>query len=113
MSDEQRPERHILLELDALLERIQQLAAAGDRTRYDTNDHYRWVIHRLWIAIGNEADTYAALTQSRDREPWRTLWRLRNKLAHVRLTDIDDDEVWRVTVMRPEFLRRRARELLR
>lgn len=113
MSDEQRPERHILLEFDALLERIQELAAAGDRTRYATDDYYRWVIHRLWIAIGNEADAYGSMAQVREREPWRNLWRLRNKLAHVRLSDIDDDEVWRVTVMRPESLRGLARQLLR
>lgn len=113
MSDEQRPERHILLEFDALLERVQQLAAAGDRARYYGDDYYRWVIHRLWIAIGNEADAYIVINPTAAGEPWRWLRQLRNKLAHVRLTDIDDDEVWRVTVMRPEFLRRQARQLLR
>lgn len=103
----------ILLEFDALLDHVQQLADAGDRTRYDADDHYRWVIHRLWIAIGNEADAYVALSRSGAVEPWRSLRQLRNKLAHVRLPDIDDDEVWRVTVMRPDSLRRQARRLLR
>jgi hypothetical protein len=36
-----RPDRHILLEVDALLAQIEKLAADGDRDRYDTDDHYR------------------------------------------------------------------------
>ena len=44
MSDrDTRRDRHVLLELDALLEQIQILAAKGDRTRFDNDDHYRWV----------------------------------------------------------------------
>ena len=38
-----RADRHVLLELDALLEQIQILVAKGDRTRFDNDDHYRWV----------------------------------------------------------------------
>lgn len=50
------------------------------------------MIHRLWIAVGNEADAYATLIGDRHAEPWRTLYSLRNKLAHVRLPDVDEDE---------------------
>ncbi|MFL6239065.1 MAG: HepT-like ribonuclease domain-containing protein [Actinomycetes bacterium] len=115
MSDggSRRPDRHALLELDALLARIHQLAGTGDRARYDQDDEYRWVIHRLWIAVGNEAEAYAALTEVSDAEPWRALRQLRNKLAHVRLPDIDEDEVWRVTMLRTESLRAQIRQLLR
>lgn len=81
---------------------MQQLAQAGDRRRYDTGAEYRWVIHRLWIAIGNEAAAYLRVVGLVDTEPWRGLRRLRDKLAHVRLPDIDEDEVWRVTVLRPD-----------
>ena len=108
-----RPERRALLELVALLERIQDLAGQGDRSRFNDDDHYRWVIERLWIAVGNEADAYLQLATPRQQEPWRSLRRLRNELAHVRLADIDRDEVWRVTVLRPEQLIDRARRLLR
>ena len=42
-----------MLELDALLEKLEQLAAEGDPERYDMDERYRWVIHRLWMAVGN------------------------------------------------------------
>lgn len=87
-----RPERGAALEMDALLERIERLAAEGDRRRYDSDDEYRWLIHRLWIA-------------------WRALRLLRNEIAHVRLPDIDEDTVWRMTALRPASLRERLRAL--
>lgn len=40
MTADVRPDRKALLELDALLGRIQELAAAGDRARYDSDDEY-------------------------------------------------------------------------
>lgn len=36
-----RSDRHVLLELDALLEKIQILAADGDRERFDKDDRLR------------------------------------------------------------------------
>ena len=109
-----RPDRHVLLELDALLEQVQVLAAKGDRTRFDNDDHYRWVLHRLWIAVGNEALAYARLTGQNPQadQPWARLYRLRNMLAHDRLPDIDEDEVWRMTAIRPTGLRTQVRDLL-
>lgn len=108
-----RPDRHILLEFDALLEQIQILAAKGDRARFDSDDHYRWVLHRLWIAVGNEALAYARLTGQNPQadQPWARLYRLRNMLAHDRLPDLDEDEVWRMTAIRPTDLRTQVREL--
>ncbi|MGH3850963.1 MAG: hypothetical protein ACRDRT_14915 [Pseudonocardiaceae bacterium] len=105
----------MLLELDALLEQIQVLAADGDRERFDKDDHYRWVLHRLWIAVGNEALAYARLTGQNPQvdQPWARLYRLRNMLAHDRLPDIDEDEVWRMTAVRPAVLQDRVRGLLR
>jgi len=50
-----RPERHALLELDALLGEIAALRDDGDAARFDRDSRYRWVLHRLWIAVGNEA----------------------------------------------------------
>lgn len=110
-----RSDRHALLELDALLVRIEALAADGDRKKFETDDEFRWVLHRLWIAVGNEALAYARLTgfDPHIDQPWARLYQLRNKLAHRRLPDIDEDEVWRMTALRPASLRGQVRELLR
>lgn len=110
-----RPDRGVLLEMDGLLEQIEKLAAEGDRARYELDDRYRWALHRLWIAVGNEAYAYAKLTgQSLERDqPWAGLYQLRNRLAHRRLPDIDEDEVWRMSVLRPASLRDRVRATLR
>ncbi len=112
---EVRADRHALLELDALLARIEALAAGADRDQFETDDYLRWVIHRLWIAVGNEALAYARLTGADPQgdQPWARLYQLRNKLAHRRLPDIDEDEVWRMTALRPASLRSQVRELLR
>jgi len=110
-----RADRHALLELDAVLARIEALAADGDRKKFENDDHLRWVLHRLWIAVGNEALAYARLAglDPYVDQPWARLYQLRNKLAHRRLPDIDEDEVWRMTALRPVSLRSQVRELLR
>lgn len=115
MTDDVRPDRHILLELAGLLDEVIRLRDSGDRARFDSDHEYRWLLHRIWIAIGNEAFAYAALTgRSLDRDsPWSGLYQLRNRLAHRRLPDIDEDEVWRMTQLRPERLHRHVDELLR
>lgn len=46
-------------------------------------------------------------------QPWARLYQLRNKLAHRRLSDIDEDEVWRMTAVRPGPMRELVRGLLR
>ena len=110
-----RADRHALLELDAILARIEALAADSDRDTFEADDRLRWVLHRLWIAVGNEALAYARLSgiDSSVGQPWARLYQLRNKLAHRRLPDIDEDEVWRMTALRPASLRDQVRELLR
>jgi hypothetical protein len=57
-----RPDRHALLELEALLGAIEALRDEGDAARFDRESRYRWVLHRLWIAVGNEALAYTAAT---------------------------------------------------
>ena len=95
--EETRPGRHALLELDALLAQTGALLAGGDRARFDAGDHYRWVLHHLWIAVGNEALAYTRLTgrNPNAEQPWARLYRLRNMLAHRRLPDIDEDPAGR------------------
>lgn len=110
-----RPDRHALLELGAVLAKIEELSRAGDRHRFDTDDQYRWVLHRLWIAAGNEAYAYAKLRSLNIQvdQPWAVLYRQRNALAHERLPDIDEDGVWRTTQLRTATFRRQVRALLR
>ncbi len=110
-----RPDRHALLELDALLERVEQLAEAGNRNRYDSDDVYRWALHRLWISIGNEALAYCAVRglDIYGTRPLGSLYQLRCALAHDRLPDVDEDLVWRMTRLRAGNLRPQVRALLR
>ena len=108
MSGPIRPEWGSFLELDALLQKLEQLASEGSRKRYDSDERYRWVAHRLWIAVGNEvAYLQPSFAQS---QPWDGLRKLRNELAHVRLPDIDEDRVWRMTALRPAHLRQQLHD---
>lgn len=94
---------------------IERLRDAGDRARFDRDDVYRWALHRLWIAAGNEAAHYANARSRNvnDMQPWGVLYRFRNQLAHLRLSDIDDDEVWRRTALQPARYQEHARALLK
>lgn len=108
MSNTRSSVRRAVMELVALLSELRVLVEQGDRQRYFADLHYRWVIHRLWIAVGNEVQYLDP--QFRNVKPWRELRILRNQLAHVRLPDIEDDQVWRVTTLRPsELMARLAR----
>jgi hypothetical protein len=109
-----RPDRQALLELDALLGHIVRLRDAGNRLRYDEDDDYRWALHRVWIAIGNEALAFAearGLDPRRD-EPWARLYLQRNLLAHRRLPEIDEDRVWRHTTLRADEYQATVRAVL-
>lgn len=107
MSPETRPDRHALLELGALLGEIAALRGEGDAARFAGDSRYRWVLHRLWIAAGNEALAYstAAGRPVRADRTWATLYDLRNHLAHSRLPDIDEALVQRFTWSRLGQLR--------
>ena len=109
-----RPDRHALLELDALLE-IAALRDDGDAARFDRDSRYRWVLHRLWIAVGNEALAYTAAAGQpvRADRTWANLYDLRNHLAHSRLPDIDEGLVRRFTWSRLDLLRQTVGHHLR
>lgn len=115
MNADHRPDLHALLELDALLLEIISLRDTGNPARYATDAHYRWVLHRLWIAVGNEALAYAAATgrSVRDNRLWANLYDLRNHLAHSRLPDIDEALVQRFTWARTDSLRSTVQEVMR
>jgi hypothetical protein len=102
-----RPDRHALLELEALLGAIEALRDEGGAARFDRESRYRWVLHRLWIAVGNEALAYTAATGQpvRADRTWSNLYDLRNHLAHSRLPDIDEGLVRRFTWSRLDPLR--------
>lgn len=46
-------------------------------------------------------------------KPWAGLYLQRNLLAHQRLDRINDDRIWRVTVLRTDQHRRMVRALLK
>lgn len=62
MSPDARPDRHALLELLALFTQIAALRGEGNAARFADDDRYRWLLHRLWIAAGNEALAYTQAT---------------------------------------------------
>jgi hypothetical protein len=102
-----RPDRHALLELQALLTQLTALRDEGDAARFSADDRYRWVLHRLWIAAGNEALAFTQATghSVRADRTWANLYDLRNHLAHSRLPDIDEGLVRRFTWARLDSLR--------
>jgi hypothetical protein len=104
VTDDARPDRHALLELQALLIQIAALRGEGDADRFTADDRYRWVLHRLWIAAGNEAlaCTQAVGQPVRADRTWANLYDLRNHLAHSRLPDIDESLVRRCSPGRGE-----------
>lgn len=111
MSDT-RPDRHALLELDALLHTLEALRDDGGIPRFATDDPHRWAIHRLWIAAGNEALAHAVAARQSIRSDiaLASLYDLRNHLAHTRLPDVDESLVQRFTWMRHDTLRRLVRD---
>jgi len=115
VSGEHRPDRHALLELDALLAEVVVLRGEGDAARFAADARYRWVLHRLWIAAGNEAlaDTTATEQSVRADRLWAILYDLRNHLAHSRLPDVDEGLVRRFTWARTDSLQASVRQLLR
>jgi len=79
VSPDARPDRHALLELQGLLAEISSLRREGDADRFSTDARYRWVLHRLWIAAGNEALAYTQATgqAARSDRTWANLYDLR------------------------------------
>jgi uncharacterized protein with HEPN domain len=111
VSTDTRPDRHALLELDAIPDQRDE----GDAVRFDKDDRYRRALHRLWIAAGNEALAYTTATGQpvRTDRTWANLYDLRNHLAHSRLPDIDEGLVRRFTWARLDSLKAVAQQLLR
>jgi hypothetical protein len=62
VSPDARPDRHALLELQALLAQIAVLRGEGSADRFTADDRYWWVLYRLWIAAGNEALAWTQAT---------------------------------------------------
>lgn len=115
MTDVHAAEHHALLELEALLEQIQRLRDEGDAEQFAADSRYRWVLHRLWIAVGNEALAYTTAhgIPVRQHALWANLYDLRNHLAHSRLPDVDEALVQRFTWTRTESLHDTVDTLLR
>ena len=115
MTGDARPDRHALLELQGLLTEVAALRSEGDANRFAAEARYRWVLHRLWIAAGNEALAYTQATGEpiRADRTWANLYDLRNHLAHSRLPDIDESLVRRFTWARLDSLQATTEHFLR
>ncbi len=115
MSGDIRPDRHALLELDALPDQIAILRDEGSAARFGTDARYRRVLHRLWIAAGNEAMACnAAAGQAMRADRTRAnLYDLRNHLAHSRLPDTGEALARRCTWWRTDPLRQTVQDHLR
>ena len=115
MSGDIRADRHALLELDALPDKVAALRDEGDASRFDKDSRYRRVLHRLWISVGNEilACTTATGQAVRAERTWANLYDLRSHLAHSRLPDIDEALVRRFTWSRAGPLRQTVQDPLR
>lgn len=115
MTADRAAEQRSLLEIEALLAEIRVLRNDGDAERFATDYHYRWVLHRLWIAVGNEALAYTGARGMpvRKQPVWANLYDLRNHLAHTRLPDIDEGLVQRFTWTRIDSLLGVVGDLLR
>src|SRR5271165_1554847 len=76
------PDGHALLELQALLSEIAAPRGEGDAGRCAGDARYRWVLLRLWIAVGNDALAYTSATGQpvRADRTWANLYDLRNHL---------------------------------
>jgi hypothetical protein len=68
-----RSDRIALLEMRALLHRIIDVRDDGGRERYFSDDRHRWVVHRLWIAVGNDAVAYAQAVGAAGRRARRAV----------------------------------------
>jgi len=117
VSPDARPDRHAFLELQGLLAQIGALRSEGNADRFTTDARYRWILHRLWIAAGNEALAYTQATGQAVRADciWANLYHLRNRnhLAHSRLPDIDESLVRRFTWARLDSLQATTQHHLR
>ena len=66
MSPDARPDRHALLELQALLTQIAALRSEGNADRFTADARYRWILH---LSVPRSAST--ALTSKVARPAFR------------------------------------------
>ena len=66
-----RPDPHALPEPEASPGTTEVLRDEGDAARFDRESRYRWVLHRLWIAVGNEALADSTADQDFGLAAWR------------------------------------------
>ena len=69
------------------------------RELYDGDAFLRQALQRLWITIGNHAETYrigAGLPEG--SEPWSELYLYQCVLAHAMVDEVDEGLVWNESV---------------
>jgi hypothetical protein len=77
-------DRQALLELDALLGELIALRDKGEGDRFNHDQRYRWILHRLW---GRDRERGACSSRRgrpvRTTQPWAKLYGLRNHLSVI------------------------------
>lgn len=83
--------------LDALVAALEQLRRIlpSDKPTWDDQPVVRLAVERLWITVGNLAETYRTASGIESGiDPWAELAGYRNLLAHALPDDISADRVF-------------------
>lgn len=91
--------------LAGLRRALDQLAGLTNlgRDQYDADELVRLAIQRIWINVGNHAETYRLSAGiAAGAQPWSEMYSV---LAHMLPEEINDDRVWFETVDGVERLR--------
>jgi uncharacterized protein with HEPN domain len=94
---------HTLDELDAVV--------TGERRQFDLEPQRQWSATLLLISIGNAAKRFE-LAATGDVGSFTGIIRLRDKLAHQTIEEIDMSIVWRTAQINGRELRARALRLI-
>jgi uncharacterized protein with HEPN domain len=88
-----------------------QAAVDGSREQFEREPWRKWSATLLLICVGNAAKAYEAMTPSATGS-FTGIIRMRDRLAHQVLEDIDMSVVWRTARINGPQLLGRARRLL-
>lgn len=94
-----------LVGLRRSLDSVAEILSLG-RQRYDSDSFVRLALQRLWITIGNYAESYRLEVGLSDgAEPWTELYVYRCVLAHALPEELDSARVWDESVADIERIR--------
>lgn len=91
-----KPQRRLLVEMQAACDRLWDTANRGDTRRFEDDDVYRHAIAFLWPRLCEPASRLMAqrLIDVSPVPPWCWLVATRNSLAHSADSEIDYPSLW-------------------